>query len=60
MERQIEQTISIPVEILEALFIAMSTGDRNALQNVGAQIKELAEDQAPEKFPTHRKLERVK
>jgi len=47
--------ISLPTNLVEALLVAVAGGDRNAINSVSADIKRLAEDQKPEKFPTHRK-----
>ena len=46
--------ILIPENVIEALLVALSTGDRSSATNVANEIKRMAEDQKPDKFKTHR------
>lgn len=44
------ESIKVPVNVVEALIVAVATGDRNAINNVGAEIRAIAEIQNPDKF----------
>ena len=55
MRKLTEDEIAVPKKLIEALLVALSVSDRNAITNVGNDIKRLAEDQDPEKFKTHRR-----
>ena len=43
--------IAVPVEVVEALLVAESMGNRAAVKAVCQQIREAAQDQNPDKFP---------
>ena len=51
VEKVTPDKIIIPINIIEALLVAIDMGDRNAINNVGQEIRELAQTQSPEKFP---------
>ena len=42
--------ILLPLNLVESLLVAVSMGDRTAISNVAATIREVAEAQAPETF----------
>lgn len=44
--------INVPVNDIEALLVAVDGGNRAATVDVCNQIREMAQDQAPGKFPS--------
>ena len=45
------QGVVIPVEVVEALLVSMAYSNRVATASVCEQIRELAQEQIPDKFP---------
>ena len=49
-----EKSLHIPVTIIDALLAAHDTGNRVAVSSIMQQIREIAEDEIPEVYKTHR------
>ena len=49
-----EKEIRIPLNIVDALLAAIANKDHAATQNIGADVRRIAEDQAKDHFKTHR------
>ena len=46
-----EEKVVVPVKIVEALLANVAGGDWGSVHNIVQEIREVAQDQAPDRFP---------
>ena len=54
LNERVKKSVLVPVGLLDDLLTYVETGDRVSLRNVAATIRELAENEQPERFKSHR------
>lgn len=56
MAKDKDRKIAVPLETMDALLANILNRNWHAVESIGQTLRELAEDQAPDRFKSHRNV----